>query len=108
MNTTITDKRARQITTDNNRHQNYDVRLSMYSEPEAIQELLTTVDDVLKQADANDYVDDYQIQITIGGRTVAFVLGGPQAEGLYQFCAQLADENFYEIDTDNNTITVGW
>lgn len=108
MNTTITSKRARQITTDSNRHQNYDVRLSMYSEPEAIQELLATVDELLKQAEANDYADDYQMQITIGGRTVAFILGGPQTNALYQFCANIAYENFYDIDTDSNTVTVGW
>lgn len=105
MNTTITSKRARQITTDNNRHQNYDVNLPLYSEPAAIQELLATVDEILAQADDN-YIDYNQMYITIGGRTVAFILGGPQTYGLYQFCAQLADENFYEIDTDNNT--VGW
>lgn len=108
MNTTITNKRARQITTDNNSHQNYDVTLAMYSEPEAIQELLATVDELLDQEDANSYIDYHQMYITIGGRTVAFILGGPQLYALYQFCANIADENFYDIDTDNNTVTVGW
>lgn len=94
------------ITATNNLHYNHDTRLSKYHEPSAIQELLQIINDFIhddNREDANE-----QIQIVLGGRTVAFYCGGPQLEALYAFCEHIAGENWYQIDTDECIVATDW
>lgn len=94
------------ITTVDNLHYNHDTRLSKYREPAAIQELLQIISDIIHDDNRED--DNEQIQITVGGRTVAFYCGGPQIEALYAFCDHIASENWYQLDFDSCTVATCW
>lgn len=86
----------------------YDVNLPSYNEANALRQLLVSIvraaatDIELKES--NEQYDGGQIIITIGGIQTAFYLGGPQIDGLYAFAQQIADENFYSVDTANCTV----
>jgi len=76
-----------------------------YSEAAALKALLDTIDaagkDFVERAEKHDDFTG-QFTINIGGKSIAFYLGGPQMDGLYTFIHHIADENFYFIDKDNN------
>lgn len=79
-----------------------------YKEWRAIDQLLkamhvATTDDT--QHFVNGTNGSRQFFISIGGQQIAFGLGGPQLEGLYQFIKQIAAENFYEVDFEQNAVT---
>lgn len=84
----------------NNLRANDDCTNKNYSEAAAIQQLL----DVIDEACASETEDWPQLKVTIGCNTIAFSLGGPQIEGICKFCKQLADENAYSIDFENNVV----
>lgn len=91
-----------------NKH--YNAGLNSYNEAEALQQLLRAANDTLDaeverlDTNADDALID-QFTITIGGVQTAFFLGGPQIEALYRFIKHIADENFYDVDIDNGTVT---
>lgn len=90
--------------------QTYDNRRDDYSECLALQDLMRTIDNesevVNKLLEAGKY--DYgRFTIDIGGKSIAFNLGGPQAEALCKFIEHIAAENGYEVDFDKQTVD-GW
>ena len=84
-----------------------DVSRYNYNEAEALQQLLVAVDiaadDFLERCQQHD---DWtgQFTINIAGQSVAFHIGGPQIDALYDFVQHIADENFYSVDFENNTV----
>lgn len=84
----------------NNLRANDDCTNKNYSEAAAIQQLLDAID----EACVSETEDWPQLKVTIGCNTIAFVLGGPQVEGICKFCKQLADENAYSIDFESNVV----
>ena len=86
--------------------------LPNYSESAALTDLLKCVNTALDERnyrfelDSQNFVDE-QFTITVGGRSIAFYLGGPQAEALYRFVEHIAAENLYSVDFENNTVD-GW
>lgn len=88
----------------------HNVNLTGYSEPDALQRLLVLIDRALEddiiRTDRGDHIFD-QFTITIGGTSVAFYIGGPQAEGLYAFVNHICAENLYGCDFEN-CIIKGW
>jgi hypothetical protein len=91
-----------------NKH--YNTKLTSYNEAEALEQLLKNSLAALRasndriEADAEDAWQDY-FTITINGIQTAFYLGGPQFEALIAFINQIADENFYEVNVDEETVT---
>ena len=88
------------INVSNNLRANDDCTNKNYSEAAAIQQLLDAIDEAY-EPEAEDWP---QLKITIGCNEIAFTLGGPQIEGICKFCQQLADENAYSIDFENNVV----
>lgn len=86
--------------------------LPNYSESAALQDLLKCVNTALDERnyrfeiDPQNAVDD-QFIITVGGRSIAFYLGGPQTEALFRFVEHIAGENLYSVDFDKLTVD-GW
>lgn len=81
-----------------------------YSECAALQDLLQAtcreLDRGCKRLEVGSY-DYSNFTINIGGKSIAFNLGGPQAEALFRFISHIADENAYEVDFDKQTVD-GW
>ena len=79
-----------------------------YREWRAVDQLLQAIDiasdDDIQHTD-NATNGSGQFFITIGGQQIAFRLGGPQLEGLYEFIKQLADENMYNVDIERHAVT---
>jgi hypothetical protein len=79
-----------------------------YSEREALQVLLETIDSALtaqnKQFEANHW-NYTPVTISIAGTSVQFLLGGPQAQALNIFAESIASENGYNIDFKTCTVT---
>jgi len=90
------------ISTSNTQHKNY-------SEAAALQVLIRQLRSALREL--NDHFDDPDyavapdIIITVGGVSVAFTLGGPQAQALYTFVDSIAAENGYCVDLKEHTVT---
>ena len=103
--------------TNYNIFENFDKQTSStylpnYSESAALQDLLRCVNTALDEQnyrfelDSQNAVDE-QFTITVGGRSIAFYLGGPQSEALFRFVEHIANENLYEVDFDKLTVD-GW
>lgn len=78
-----------------------------YSESAALQELLKAkkiAADAMFEAFDNDEDYDEQFTINIGGKSIAFMLGGTQMQALNEFVKSIADENFYEVDFEECTV----
>jgi len=90
------------IATSNTQHQNY-------RESAALQTLLEALSAALE--DSNNHFDetgdwlDPTITITVGGISTAFYLGGPQAQAICKFVESIAEENGYDVDFKNDTVT---
>lgn len=81
-----------------------------YSECLALQDLLRATSSELSKVVAalESGKDDYSsFTINIGGKSIAFNLGGPQAEALFQFIRHIEAENGYDVDFDKQTVD-GW
>ena len=77
------------------------IYLPNYSEAYALQTLLAAVDVALDEDNERVEADNYtcdQFTIVVGGKSIAFVLGGPQADALFHFIHYLAEENCYEVN----------
>ena len=81
-----------------------------YTEAAALSALLSATDEAV-----NEMNDDYeksgnidhmseQLLITVGGKTIALLLGGPQVSGLDALVEHIADENGYTIDRSKATV----
>lgn len=81
-----------------------------YDEAAALQELLRTSSETINEM--NDQYDetkqdedfDVSFSIVIGGKSIAFILGGPQYQALHCFIESIAEENLYEVDYENMTV----
>lgn len=82
-----------------------------YSESLALTHLLDIIDDTVgNMNDQFDHTNDSEymteeIRITIGGRSVALLLGGPQIAALHNMIEHIALENGYIVDHFNNEVT---
>lgn len=89
-------------------NKNYSVHLNGYNEAAALQRLLdaanSALDEQEKRLTAGDYTLE-QFTITVGGVQTAFLLGGPQYTALCEFIQHIADENFYEVDFKEATVS---
>lgn len=91
-----------------NKH--YNTKLTSYNEAEALEQLLKNAHAALcadwerVDAFAEDAWQDF-FTITINGVQTAFYLGGPQYEALIAFVNTIADENFYEVNLNEHTVT---
>lgn len=88
-------------------NRNYSTKLDSYNESEALQQLLEAADSAIEKQNKafeedKEYLDEFTI--TVNGVQTAFYLGGPQLDGLCAFVGHIADENFYEVDFQNNTV----
>ena len=72
----------------------------MNNEPCELSRLLKAIQ---QQLDSDD-LDTYY-KIILGDTTVTLVCGGPQLEGLYCLVDQIAAENLYTVDYENNLVT---
>jgi len=83
--------------------------LPNYSESAALTDLLRCVNSALEEQnyrfeiDSQNYADS-QFTITVQGRSIAFLLGGPQTTALCKFVEHIASENFYAVDYENNLV----
>lgn len=77
-----------------------------YKEATALQQLLCAIDAEAKADEERCARNDFsgKFTINIGGQSVAFLVGGPQIEGLCKFVEQIAAENFHEVDFERNTV----
>ena len=75
---------------------------TIYNETEQLEKLLKAISKV--NEDADNYLDGY-FKIEIAGETIQLAYGGPQLEGLYCLVDQIAAENLYEVDYENNVVT---
>lgn len=78
-----------------------------YKEAEALHQLLQAAS--MQLEDSSKLLDtcadvDSQFTITVGGQSVAFTLGGPQFQALFEFAKSIAAENGYAVD--NYTLAV--
>lgn len=87
----------------------HNTRLKDYDEEEALRELLQAIEateNLHSMTDLNCTKEQFeeslkeQIQITVGSKTVAFMFGGPQIEGLLKFVEQIAAENLHDIEIE--------
>lgn len=98
--------------------QTYSTLIDGYDEAAALQELLQTTNRICQKMNSRyeealttgnasaDPVDE-QYTINIGGKSIAFHLGGPQVDALYAFIEHIAGENMYQCDIDAGTV-IGW
>ena len=88
-----------------------DSRRPDYNEAQALDELLQVTSSLLEEAndamDNDDYTltDCAQFTITVGGKSLAFILGGVQYQALCNFISSIADENLYTVDFYQSTVT---
>jgi hypothetical protein len=87
-----------------------DVNHPQYNEAEALQQLLQAADAQLEAANAlrdddQDTTALQQFSISIGGQSIAFLLGGPQAAALEAFVQHVSCENLYLVDAQQLTVT---
>lgn len=92
------------------KNEQYSTALNTYKESAALQQLLEATHYAVTSL--NDAFDAGQerydeLTITVAGIQTAFILGGPQAEAIYRFVEQIADENLYEVDLENSKV-IGW
>ena len=90
---------------ENKQHNTY---LNEYNEAAALQQLLQALHSALDTQNKkfeSDSEDLDQFTITVGGVQTAFYLGGPQSEAIYKFVQHVANENFYEVDIHNATVS---
>lgn len=91
--------------------QTYDTSLDNYNEAEALQTLLRAIHAELKKDNERMERDNTDtcpsFSISIGGKSIAFWLGGPQAEALFDFIRHIADENMHNIDITKGHVQ-GW
>lgn len=90
--------------------QSYNCTHDDYSECLALQDLLQAtwheLDVCTKRVDTGKVEHGY-FTISICGKSIAFSLGGPQAEALFEFIKHISAENAYEVDIDKQTVD-GW
>lgn len=90
-------------------NKNYSTHLSSYSEAAALQQLMQAAADAIDaenqrfEADSNNIVFE-EFTITVAGVQTAFILGGVQYQALVEFVKSIADENFYAVDFDKQTV----
>ena len=86
-----------------------DVNHPQYKESEALQRLLESLDAALAEQNARfddaDISPSYdQIVISVGGESIAFLLGGPQTQGINEFVESIAADNGYAFNFHNQTV----
>lgn len=81
-----------------------------YNEAQALQELMiaaseaiTEMNDKYEETDNYDYMDG-SFTINVGGKSIAFLHGGPQHQALCIFIDSIAEENGYAVDYRNHTV----
>ena len=77
--------------------------LPNYSESAALTDLLRCINSEAEEQnyrlEFDETADVYsQFTITVAGRSIAFLAGGPQIEALYKFVEHIAEENLYNVD----------
>lgn len=82
-----------------------DVSLKDYNEANALQKLLQAMNDQLEVANEQFHINNNSsFSITIGGVSIAFILGGPQVQALCEFITAVSDENGYTVDFLKSTV----
>lgn len=86
------------------------VYLPGYNEAYALQELLCMTDlameDDLDRMEEDNFTGDH-FTICVNGKSIDFMLGGPQVDALYAFIHHICGENLYEINMKTNEVK-GW
>lgn len=70
-------------------------------EEQQLRQLVQNIKDGLQKTIELDKTTDgsvfLPIEIIVDGKSTTFILGGPQADGLFKFVEHVADENWYDI-----------
>ena len=87
----------------------YNTDLTDYKEAKALDQLLKLATDAMQTQAEEDAQSNFtnpigQFTITIGGVQTAFMLGGPQYDGVLAFITHIAYENGYMVDLDRLTV----
>jgi hypothetical protein len=78
------------------------------SEVEMLDSLLKAIN---KEIDEQSWMLENQddcyntFTIVVGSTASQFLVGGPQVNALYNFIQHIADENGYNVDVNNSTVT---
>lgn len=88
-------------------YQTHSAQHTDYSEPAALQDLLHAINEAVEYScnRLELYGSDLSsFTINIHGKSIAFIVGGPQIHALHEFIETIAAENLYAVDFDNMTV----